>query len=282
LAPTINVSASSSSDDDDCDEAFLGLCWVPWGALLVAVAGVVFLVCVAGAAAACAGGGAAPKTIETKPTFTPSDAPPPGRPLVPPETTYPRDDGGAEEEKASPVRPLVYEPEEESFVSPDEPLAPPTPVTPFVFEDVEPRERALVPPSPGARPPVDAPTYTPVQDFAYRVRGSPRTPAYSAYGLAPAAGHLAPLPRSTPISEFDARRNSWIDPAAPPVNSNRRAGELLPRPPTYATPTYRSPGPYHTPSRPGSSRAPATPLTASTRGDRPPPPPEPSFWVSTF
>ena len=39
---------------------------------------------------------------------------------------------------------------------------------------------------------------------------------------------------------------------------------------------------YHTPSRPGSSRAPATPLTASTRGDRPPPPPEPSFWVSTF
>ncbi|KAH8098003.1 hypothetical protein JL720_923 [Aureococcus anophagefferens] len=220
-------------------------------------------------------------TIETKPTFTPSDAPPPGRPLVPPETTYPPDDGGAEEEKASPVRPLVYEPEEESIVPLDEPLAPPTPVTPFVFEDVEPRERALVPP-PGARPPVDAPTYTPVQDFAYRVRGSPRTPAYSAYGLAPAAGHLAPLPRSTPISEFDARRNSWIDPAAPPVNSNRRAGELLPRPPTYATPTYRSPGPYHTPSRPGSSRAPATPLTASTRGDRPPPPPEPSFWVSTF
>jgi hypothetical protein len=150
LAPTINVSASSSSDDDDCDEAFLGLCWVPWGALVVAVAGVVFLVCVAGAAAACAGGGAAPKTIETKPTFTPSDAPPPGRPLVPPETTYPPDDGGAEEEKASPVRPLVYEPEEESVVPLDEPLAPPTPVTPFVFEDVEPRERALVPPSPGA------------------------------------------------------------------------------------------------------------------------------------
>ncbi|KAK7248489.1 hypothetical protein SO694_00168050 [Aureococcus anophagefferens] len=216
LAPTINVSASSSSDDDDCDEAFLGLCWVPWGALVVAVAGVVFLVCVAGAFAACAGGGAAPKTIETKPTFTPSDAPPPGRPLVPPETTYPPDDGGAEEEKASPVRPLVYEPEEESIVPLDEPLAPPTPVTPFVFEDVEPRERALVPPSPGAgqqkgdstslqRPArcrrVDALTYTPVQDFAYRVRGSPRTPAYSAYGLAPAAGHLAPLPASTPISE---------------------------------------------------------------------------------
>ncbi|KAH8073523.1 hypothetical protein JL721_2825 [Aureococcus anophagefferens] len=227
LAPTINVSASSSSDDDDCDEAFLGLCWVPWGALVVAVAGVVFLVCVAGAFAACAGGGAAPKTIETKPTFTPSDAPPPGRPLVPPEAAYPPD-GGARRRRAPP----------------------------------------------GARPPVDAPTYTPVQDFAYRVRGSPRTPAYSAYGLAPAAGHLAPLTRSTPISEFDARRNSWIDPAAPPVNSNRRAGELLPRPPTYATPTYRSPGPYHTPSRPGSSRAPATPLTACS-GDRPPPPPGP-------
>ena len=118
---------------------------------MVAVAGVVFLVCVAGAAAACAGGGAAPKTIETKPTFTPSDAPPPGRPLAPPETTFSPDDGGAEEEKASPVRPLVYEPEEESIIPLDEPLAPPTPVTPFVFEDVEPRERALVPPSPGAR-----------------------------------------------------------------------------------------------------------------------------------
>ncbi|KAK7249999.1 hypothetical protein SO694_000056122 [Aureococcus anophagefferens] len=132
---------------------------------------------------------------------------------------------------------------------------------------------------PARTPPVDAPTYTPVQDFAYRVRGSPRTPAYSAYGLAPAAGHLGRSRCRRPSPKFDARRNSWIDPAAPPVNSNRRAGELLPRPPTYATPTYRSPGPYHTPSRLGSSRCRRrrSPLTLAATGRRRR---RPSFWAN--